>query len=204
MPFVNGKFYMNPAHGRALERARSDQDPDAHWVTIDGQHVLIHEAQPGQAQNNPRRRMSLSPNGLNFIKRHEDYSGKLYPDSAGNLTIGYGHLVKRGENFTAGITEKEAAALLAQDVQAAVNALNEKLRSQLTQSKFDALVDFTYNLGTGNLTKSTLLANINSGKNVTEANFTDWDRAGGQMVRGLTIRRTNEYHLFSDGDYGGR
>jgi hypothetical protein len=115
---------MNPAQGRAVERARSDQDPDAHWVTIAGHHVLIREPQAGQAQHKSHRRMSLSPSGLNFIKRHEDYSGKLYPDSAGNLTIGYGHLVKTGENFTVGITEKEAAALLAQDVQAAVNALN--------------------------------------------------------------------------------
>ena len=200
---------MNPAQGRAIERARDQQhldlpDASSHWVTIHGHHVLIREPQTGPAQQKPRRRMSLSSNGLDFIKRHEDYSGRLYPDSAGNLTIGYGHLIKRGENFTAGITEKEAAALLAQDVQAAVNALNEKLRSQLTQSEFDALVDFTYNLGAGNLVKSTLLANINSGKDVTEANFTNWDRAGGQVVRGLTVRRTNEYHLFSDGDYGDR
>lgn len=89
-------------------------------------------------------------------------------------------------------------------MQAAVNAVNERLKSELTQSQFDAMVDFTYNVGTRNLAKSALLANIKSGKGVTEANFTDWNRAGGRVVRGLTIRRTNEYHLFSDGDYGGR
>lgn len=54
MPFVNGRYYMNPFYGRALEAAReaenraSDRDagePDAngHWVTIDHRHVLIHE-----------------------------------------------------------------------------------------------------------------------------------------------------------------
>lgn len=52
MPFVNGRFYINPAYGRALERARAtgstppDQDSrgaEGHWVTIDHRHILIHE-----------------------------------------------------------------------------------------------------------------------------------------------------------------
>lgn len=52
MPFVNGKFYMNPAYGRAVEGARdsegspgqSDRNGQGdHWVTINGNHVLIHE-----------------------------------------------------------------------------------------------------------------------------------------------------------------
>jgi len=48
MPFVNGKFYMNPAYGRAIERARdaaqnSSEASGEHWVTIDGRHVLIQE-----------------------------------------------------------------------------------------------------------------------------------------------------------------
>ncbi len=55
MPFINGKFYMNPAHGRAVERARTvDNSPNepaqqqgAHWVTIDGHHVLIGETETG-------------------------------------------------------------------------------------------------------------------------------------------------------------
>ncbi len=68
MPFINGKFYMNPAYGRAVEGARrsgatpnqnaarqiqahvdGDTDKDGHWVTINGQHVLIGGSR--QAQN---------------------------------------------------------------------------------------------------------------------------------------------------------
>ncbi len=55
MPFINGKFYSNPAYGRALEEARQadasaesqgqhHQTAGEHWVTIDHQHVLIHES----------------------------------------------------------------------------------------------------------------------------------------------------------------
>jgi hypothetical protein len=47
MPYVNGKFYMNPAYGRAVEGSRGHKvaldksgrqlsTKDAHWVTIDG------------------------------------------------------------------------------------------------------------------------------------------------------------------------
>lgn len=56
MPFINGRFYANPAHGRAIEAPRTadaasqhsgpgQQDDSAHWVTIDNHPVLIHEAQ---------------------------------------------------------------------------------------------------------------------------------------------------------------
>jgi hypothetical protein len=60
MPLINGKFYMNPAYGRALEDARageeasphngsSQQGPDSHWVRINGRHVLIQGTQSSGA-----------------------------------------------------------------------------------------------------------------------------------------------------------
>jgi RHS repeat-associated protein len=147
--------------------------------------------------------MSLSQKGLEFIERHEGYSDRVYNDSAGNPTIGYGHLIKEGEDFSKGITKEKAGELLSQDTKAAVDAVNGKVTGKLSQTKFDALVDFTYNLGGGNLGKSTLLKNINAGKDLTQRNFTDWNRAGGKVVNGLTNRRVDEWNLFSKGDYGG-
>jgi lysozyme len=149
-----------------------------------------------------QNQMSLSTKGLDFIKRHEGYRDKVYKDSAGYPTIGYGHLIKKGENFDKGITEQKAAELLSQDTKSVVDAVNAKVSSKLSQVKFDALVDFAFNLGAGNLGKSTLLKNINAGKDVTKENFTDWNRAGGKAVVGLTTRRTDEFNLFSKGDYG--
>lgn len=62
MPFINEKFYMNPAYGRAVEAARlrdqssqigatDHEDDSAHWVTINGQHVLIQKSKAKQSQN---------------------------------------------------------------------------------------------------------------------------------------------------------
>jgi GH24 family phage-related lysozyme (muramidase) len=73
------------------------------------------------------------------------------------------------------------------------------VRVDLSQGQFNALVSFTFNLGRENLVKSRLLANINSGKPVTKANFTDWNKAGGEVVDGLTRRREDEYNLFVSG-----
>lgn len=146
--------------------------------------------------------LSLSPKGLVFIERHEGFMATVYNDAAGNATIGYGHLIKPGEDFSNGITPEQASQLLSQDSHFAADAVNRQVRVSLTQTQFDALVDFTFNLGSGNLAKSTLLRNINSGKPVDIRNFTDWHLAGGKVIPGLVKRRTDEFNLFSKGEYG--
>jgi hypothetical protein len=52
MPLINGKYYANPAFGRAVEAARAAEEerPDENneggrWVTIDGHHVLLNDTQ---------------------------------------------------------------------------------------------------------------------------------------------------------------
>jgi hypothetical protein len=65
VPFIRGRFYMNPAYGKGVEDARvaevasnrqelRDQDSNAHWVTIDGHHILIGGAQAGQTPKGNR------------------------------------------------------------------------------------------------------------------------------------------------------
>lgn len=52
MPFINGRFYLNPTYGRALESSRTEQHTsdlrsdgaEGNWVTIDHRHVFIREA----------------------------------------------------------------------------------------------------------------------------------------------------------------
>lgn len=61
MPFINSRFYLSPTYGRALERARaadalrnqndSEHDANAHWVTIDHRHILIHESQANSTEH---------------------------------------------------------------------------------------------------------------------------------------------------------
>jgi RHS repeat-associated protein len=61
-----------------------------------GDGEFAAQLQTGEAQQ------QLSANGLNFIEQHEGFRGKIYPDQAGHKTIGYGHKILPGEDFSKG------------------------------------------------------------------------------------------------------
>lgn len=138
--------------------------------------------------------MKISSKGLDLIKRFEGLRNESYRCPAGVWTIGYGHTgdVQPG----AIITEEGAEALLRQDVERFERAV-ARLAPKCTQSQFDALVSFTFNLGEGNLSKSTLLKLHNAGHYQAAADqFLRWNRAAGKVLPGLTRRRAQERGLY--------
>jgi len=144
--------------------------------------------------------MHLSETGLNLVKQFEGLRLNTYNDSAGLPTIGYGHLLKTGESFSDGITEAYASVLLHNDLETAEMAVNRLVKVPLTQNQFDALVDFTFNLGPGALAGSTLLRLLNSGDfAAAAAQFERWVHAGGVPLPGLIRRRRAEAELFCTG-----
>jgi lysozyme len=94
-----------------------------------------------------RQPRTLSPSGVTFVAEHEGYRGKVYPDQAGNPTIGYGHLIRKGEDFSKGITPEQGQTLLQKDAQSAEQAVNKNVELWIPQNQFDALTSFTYNVG---------------------------------------------------------
>jgi len=59
-----------------------------------------------------------------------------------------------------------------------------------------ALIDFTFNLGSGQLRSSTLRKRVNAGDWAdVPVQLRKWDKAGGRVLRGLTIRREAEVVL---------
>lgn len=142
--------------------------------------------------------MELSAAGLQLIERSEGFSSSVYNDVAGIPTIGYGHRVLPDESFPNGITQAQAQAILANDVRNAEAAVQRLVTVPLTQNQFDALVDFTYNLGSANLASSTLLKDLNAGNYDAAANqILLWDHAGGKVQPGLQVRRQAEFTLFT-------
>ena len=82
----------------------------------------------------------------------------------------------------------------------AADAVNRLVTATISQSQFDALVDFTFNLGEGVLARSTLLRMLNAGKYDYAADqFLAWDHAGGKVVAGLLRRRQVEKDMFTGG-----
>lgn len=94
---------------------------------------------------------------IDALKRFEGFRASAYRCPAGLWTIGYGHTsgVKRGDK----ISEAEADRLLRRDL-IACEAYVEQLNVTCKQEKFDALVDFCFNMGCEALEHSTLLRKI--------------------------------------------
>lgn len=141
--------------------------------------------------------MNLSAEGLDLIKRFEGFRSRQYTDVAGFPTIGYGHRIVPPESFPNGVSETQAAALLAADVSQAEQAVCRLVHVALTQGQFDALVDFCFNLGAGRLANSTLLRALNSGRyDAAAKQLLLWDLAGGEVNLGLKARREAELRLW--------
>lgn len=141
---------------------------------------------------------NITQNGLDLIKRFEGLSRIVYFCPAGYPTIGYGHVVKDDEDFSAGIDEAQAEELLRQDAQIAERAVLRLINVPLTDGQFDALVSFTYNLGGGALQRSTLRRKINREEHAdVPEQFMRWVWAGGRKLKGLVRRREAEAIIYS-------
>ena len=143
--------------------------------------------------------MTFSDDLLAFIKLAEGCRLTAYQDSDETWTIGYGHT---GVHAGMVITQDQAEQLLRNDLYKFQLAVNDLVTVDLQQCQFDALVDFAFNCGSGNLQNSTLLKDINAG-NFDDAvlQFPRWDRSGGIVIPGLLKRRNAEVALFTGGDW---
>lgn len=161
----------------------------------------------------------LSTAGTGFIKSFEGLRLTAYNDGFGIMTIGYGHTadVKAGQV----ITQAQADAYFTGDVAWAVADVNRGVTEPLSQSQFDALVSFTFNVGGGAFKSSTLLKKLNAGGYTavpSELNkwvhsgrkkkgflnaFIRWAHLGSgeEVVPGLQKRRAEEGKIWSTGQY---
>lgn len=142
---------------------------------------------------------------LALVKHFEGLYLEAYQCPAGVWTIGYGHTGIRHNDGTVfkgrKITEKQAEALLARDLETSAAGVQRlllpKAFAALNENQFGALVSFAFNCGLGNLSKSTLLQRINALRfKDCPAEFLKWNRANGRVLRGLTRRRQSEANLF--------
>ena len=136
-----------------------------------------------------------SKTGTDLIKKWEGCRTNAYKCPAGVWTIGYGHTA----TVTSGmmISHLQAEHLLKEDLVRFEKAVNDYVRVPLTQNQFDALVSFSYNVGTEAFRTSTLLVKVNA-KHYAKASqqFRRWTKAGERELPGLVARRADEEALF--------
>lgn len=149
--------------------------------------------------------MRLSQNGARFIASFEGIRLKRYNDPAPgrHCTVGIGHLLHHGpcdgRSGEFDLPNEQAAwALLIEDVARSYGPAVERLSRRLNQNEFDALVSFTYNIGTGGYEQSTVrrLVNFGGSEGAIRAAFNLWTKAGGVVLPGLVRRRKAEADLF--------
>ena len=145
--------------------------------------------------------MELNQAGRDLIKHFEGCKLKAYQCSAGHWTVGWGLTfypdgtkVKEGDV----ITQQQAEEYFNAVVDDFAKQVDVLVKSNVTANNFSAIVSFAYNVGIGNLKKSTLLKKVNANpKDATiPAEFRKWVRANGEVLKGLVRRRDAEAKLY--------
>lgn len=127
-----------------------------------------------------------------MVTNFEGYESKPYRDVVGVLTVCYGHT---GADIipTKTYTKAECDELLEKDLAIVAKAVNPLIKVNIPDYTRAALYSFTYNVGTGAFSRSTLLKKLNAGDQVGACNeLKRWIYAGGKPWKGLMTRREIE------------
>ena len=142
--------------------------------------------------------MKIDKYGEKLIKNFESCKLTAYKADKSEKydTIGWGHYgadVKKGMK----ICKERANELFRNDIKYFETSVNSCLKVKITQSMFNALVSFTYNVGYGAFKNSTLLKYVNK-KQIKKASneFKKWNKCGGKVLKGLVKRRLLEQTEF--------
>tara|TARA_R100001509_G_scaffold83859_1_gene47518 strand:- start:355 stop:798 length:444 start_codon:yes stop_codon:yes gene_type:complete len=139
--------------------------------------------------------MNISEEGLSLIKKFEGCELKAYRCAANVLTIGYG--TTKGVTEDMEITKEEAESILKEEMHEYEGYINDMVKVPLEQNQFDAMVSWVFNLGSTNLSSSTLLKKLNNSEyDEVPSQIKRWNKAGGKVLDGLIRRREAEALLF--------
>ena len=119
------------------------------------------------------------------IKKHEGFVPKIYRDSLGYATIGYGHLVLPTDHFQDGVeySEKELNEVFEKDFLNAVDNANKLIGDiPLVYQAKEVICEMVFQLGIGGVSKF---------KNMWKAlDQGDYQTAAEQMLDSLWARQT--------------
>ena len=147
-------------------------------------------------------RPSAAKLAAEVIKEFEGFESKPYLYPSGIPTIGYGNtMYTNGERVTMDdheITEEQAEEMLLDTIKSVEKQVKNVLEVKLKAHQLAALISFTYNVGIGNLSNSTLLAWVNSNPDFPRIpeQFRRWNKGGGKVLKGLVRRREAEVALW--------
>jgi len=138
--------------------------------------------------------------GLALIKQYGALILEANVTPEGDVVIGYGHTA-RGIRPGSHITEDEAGRLLSADLAWIEEAVSTRVRVELNDNEFSALVSLVFDIGIRRFSESTLLKFINKEQKARAAEAMMWlerSEPGRRAVAspGVSRRRCLEQALF--------
>ena len=164
---------------------------------------------------------------LKVYETHAMIDGRFVLDNDGR-TIGYGHDLAVGEDFSKGLSEEEAMALAIADLDAKydlvlyyINILNESYDKDIQIENFSEneimfLIDFAYNRGSGLVVREDLknagepynslpilivAVSEEDDEKIVSILKEEVNNQDGKHYNGLERRRMDEYEILKYGDY---
>jgi lysozyme len=157
--------------------------------------------------------MKASAAAIKMVKHHEGVRTRPYRCPALLWTVGVGHVIdpshaavkyedRRSLPIPSGwdrtLTMAEVDAILAQDLARFERGVARLCPASINhQGQFNALVSFAFNVGLGNLQRSSIRMRYNRGDIEGAADaFLMWTKAAGKVLPGLVKRRNDERSMF--------
>jgi lysozyme len=157
--------------------------------------------------------MKVSDAAKAMIKHHEGVRMRPYRCPALLWTVGVGHVIDPThaavkyedrknlpipDGWDRALSMGEVDAILAQDLKRFERGVARYCPAAVnSQGQFDALVSFAFNVGLGNLQRSSIRMRYNRGDVEGAADaFLMWTKAAGRVLPGLVKRRQDERAMF--------
>lgn len=143
---------------------------------------------------------TLSAAGLAGLQGHEAVVQKVYRDTTGTPTVCMGHTGKDVPAVGTRVSYSFCQDLIRQDTKLYEKVVQDSVTVPITQEQYDALVDFTLNVGGPAFRRSQLLKDINLNQCYPAgAEFMKWTTSKGVVLRGLYNRRLDERKAWDSG-----
>lgn len=161
--------------------------------------VLLPTKKP-KTKKPPTSFNSIGPKGLQTLKNEEVFVPHKYNDGYGNLTIGYGTLVRNYPELkkVSRISEPKALEYVSRHMKKnVVPEIHDSVKVPITQNQFDALCLFIYNIGETDFRNSSVLKYLNLGNlKKMKDSWIKYVYSGNKKSAGLARRRNSELNLF--------
>ncbi len=134
-----------------------------------------------------------------LVANFEGYVPRTYSDPVGIPTICYGETDKEVISFNT-LNQQQCTALLGASLAEHARAVAPCITREIKPYEAAAVLSWSYNIGAGAACRSTLIKKLNANQEWC-SELKRWDKAGGQVLKGLTKRRAAEYQMCTTGKW---